>query len=291
MTRAPARNAGFSLIELVVTLVISTIVVSFVSMFISGPVQGFMDQSRRAALVDAADAAVQRLNRDVRRALPNSVRTTTNPTLGVVALELLGTVDGSRYRAQPPGGQAEILDFANPDGSFDVLGPFTQVAKPFSSTDFYLAIYNVGVTGADAYEPLSTVITPRDTRIDIVAGAAPGVDRVTLNPLFRFGYASPTQRVFLVDGPVSYLCDPVNRTLTRYQDYSIALDQSTRDSHAELLGAGAVASLMANQLTACAFTYSPGMAERAGLVTLEITVSSQGEAVALLSQVHVDNVP
>jgi MSHA biogenesis protein MshO len=289
MARVPSRNAGFSLIELVITLVIGTIVVSFVSMFISGPVQGFVDQSRRAALVDAGDAAIRRLSRDVRRALPNSVRTTTSPT-GVVALELLGTTDGSRYRAQPPGGAAEILDLTRPDDSFDVLGPFTQVAKPFSSDEFYLAIYNVGVPGADAYE-LANVITPADTQIGIAAGAAPGVDRVTLSPPFQFAHASPTQRVFLVDGPVTYLCDPLGGTLTRYEDYWIAPDQSTRDSHLELLGAGAAASLMANRLSACAFTYTPGTAARAGLVTLEITVSSQGEAVAVLSQVHVDNVP
>jgi MSHA biogenesis protein MshO len=286
--RARSRSAGFSLIELVVTLVISTIVVSFVSMFISGPVQGFMDQSRRAHLVDAADAAVQRLRRDVRRALPNSVRTTSSA--GVVALELLGTVDGSRYRAQPPGGPAETLDFAGADGSFDVIGPFTQVQKPFSSTSFYLAIYNVGVTGADAYQ-LANVITPPGTQIGIATGAQPGEDRVTLNPGFRFAYASPTQRVYLVDGPVTYLCSVATGTLTRYEGYSIAANQSARDSHAELLAAGATASLMANQLTACAFNYTGGSAERAGLVSLELTVSSQGETVSLLSQVHVDNVP
>jgi MSHA biogenesis protein MshO len=287
--RSRANQQGFSLIELVITVVISTIVVSFVSLFISGPVQGFVDQSRRAALVDAADATLQRLDRDVRRALPNSVRTTTSAA-GVVALELIGTVDGSRYRAQPPGGDAEILDFARADGSFDVLGPFTRVPKPFSSRRHYLAIYNVGVAGADAYE-LANVITPADTRIDIAAGAAPGVDRVTLSPPFRFAYGSPAQRVFLADGPVSYLCDPVAGTLTRYHGYSIAASQSARDAHAELLGAGAVASLMANRLSACAFTYTPGTSERAGLVTLEITVSSQGETVAMLSQVHVDNAP
>ena len=286
--RARSRSAGFSLIELVITLVISTIVVSFVSMFISGPVQGFMDQSRRARLVDAADAAVQRFRREVRRALPNSVRTTSSG--GVVALELLGTIDGSRYRAQPPGGAPAILDLAGPDGSFDVLGPFTQVAKPFSSTSAYLAIYNVGVAGADAYE-LANVITPPGTRIDIAAGAAPGEDRVTLSPAFRFAYGSPTQRVYLVDGPVTYLCDPVGGTLTRYQGYSIAANQAARDSNAELLGAGAPASLMANQLSACAVTYTAGTAERAGLVSLEVTVSSQGETVSLLSQAHVDNVP
>ena len=99
--RAPPRQHGFTLIELVVTLVISTIVVAFVSLFISGPVQGFADQARRVRLVDAADAALERIGRDVRRSLPNSVRTTSSG--GVVALEILSTVDGARYRAQPPG--------------------------------------------------------------------------------------------------------------------------------------------------------------------------------------------
>jgi len=37
--------------------------------------------------------------------------------------------------------------------------------------------------------------------------------------------------------------------------------------------------------------YTPGTAERSGLVSLQFTVSAQGESVSLLSQVHVDNVP
>jgi MSHA biogenesis protein MshO len=199
-------------------------------------------------------------------------------------------VDGARYRSQPPGGPEQILDLTAADDSFDAVAPFTQVQKPFRSTAYYLAIYNVGVPGADAYE-LANVITPADMRIDIVSGAVPGEDRVTLGAPFRFAYASPTQRVYLVDGPVTYLCNTAVGTLTRYDGYSIAPDQSLRDSHAELVGNGATATLMANRLSACAVTYTPGTAERAGLVTLEIAVSSAGESVSLLAQAHVDNVP
>lgn len=279
---------GFTLIELVVTLVISTVVVSFASMFISGPVAGFTDQARRARLVDAADAALRRIGRDVRRALPSSVRTTSAG--GVIALELLGTVDGARYRGQPPGTAAQILDLSAADDSFNVLGPFTQVGKPFTSTSHFLAVYNVGVPGADAYE-LANVITPAGTAISIAADGATGEDRVTLAPPFRFAFGSPTQRVFLVDGPVTYLCDPLAGTLMRYQGYGVAASQASRDSHGELIAAGATASLMANQLAACSFAYTPGTAERAGLVSLEFTVRAQGETVSLLSQVHVDNAP
>jgi MSHA biogenesis protein MshO len=284
----PRRSqTGFTLIELVITLVISTIVVSFVSLFISGPVSGFMDQGRRARLVDAADSALRRIGRDVRRALPNSVRTTSAG--GVVALELLSTVDGARYRAQPPGSADQILDFAAADTQFNVIGPFTQVGKPFTSATHHLAIYNVGTPGADAYS-LTNVITPAGTQISI-AGDGAGEDRVTLAPPFRFAYGSPTQRIYLVDGPVTYLCNPLAGTLMRYSGYSIDPNQSTLDSHAELLGAGAAASLMANQIDSCAFTYTPGTAERGGLVSLRFTVTAQNETISLLSQVHVDNAP
>jgi MSHA biogenesis protein MshO len=286
--RAPSPQSGFTLIELVVTLVLTAIVVGFMSVFISAPIRGFTDQARRSRLVDAADTALRRMERDVRRALPNSVRTATSG--GVVALELLSTVDGARYRAQPPGSALQILDFSAPDNSFDALAPFTQVTKPFSSTASYLAIYNAGVPGADAYE-LANVITPPGTTITIDVDGATGEDRVTLAPSFRFAYGSPTQRVYLVDGPVTYLCDPLAGTLTRYQGYTIAPSQSARDSQGELLGAGATASLMADDIASCSIVYTSGTAERAGLVSFEIAVQAQAERVSLLSQVHVDNVP
>ena len=46
------RMGGFTLVELVVVIVLSTIVISFMAMFIAGPVRGYTDQVRRAELVD-----------------------------------------------------------------------------------------------------------------------------------------------------------------------------------------------------------------------------------------------
>jgi len=279
---------GFTLVELVVTMTVSVVVVAFVALFIAAPVEGFTDQTRRAELVDAADTALRRMGRDVRRALPNSIRTTTSG--GVAALELLASVDGARYRGAPPGVADQILDFAAADASFNVIGPFTQVGKPWSSTSHYLSVYNVGVAGADAYE-LGNVITPPGTSIGIASDATPGEDRVTLAPAFRFAYESPTQRIYLVEGPVSYLCDPASGTLRRFSGYAIASSHAARDSASELLAAGASDALMADRVTGCTFTYAPGTAERAGMISMEVRVGDEGETIALLAQVHVDNVP
>ena len=281
--------AGFTLIELVITMTITTIVVAFAGLFIAGPVRGFNDQVRRAELVDSAESSLRRLGRDVRRALPNSVRITTNGS--ITALELLNVVEGVRYRAGPPPGDANArLIFNTADGAFNSIGLFNAITKPFSSTTHYLSVYNVGVAGANAYE-LSNVITPPGTQIDIDAAAEAGEDNVQLDPWFQFAYPSPRQRIYLIDTPVSFLCDTATGNLTRYAGYAIATNQADRDSAAELLAAGGVAALMSDNLTACTFTFTPGTAQRDGLVTMSLTVADAGESIVLLQQAHIDNVP
>ena len=283
------RVQGFTLIELIVTMTLSVIVVSFMAMFIAGPVQGYADLDRRTELVSLADSAVRRLSRDVHRALPNSVRISILGSLN--ALEMLNTVDGVRYREQPPpANAARLLRFDAPDDRFNSVGRFSRTTKPFSSTGHFLAIYNVGVPGADAYE-LANVITPPGTQIDIDDDAIPGEDNVTMTPAFQFAYGSPGQRVFLVDGPVSYLCDPVAGTLSRYSGYAVTASQLDRDTDAELMAAGAARSLIVDQVTNCDVAYAAGTSERAGLVTVSLALSDAGETVSLLHQIHVDNVP
>jgi MSHA biogenesis protein MshO len=283
------KQQGFTLIELTVTIVLSVIVVSFMTVFIAGPVQGYVDLSRRAELVNLADSALQRMSRDIHRALPNSVRISSAGP--ITALELLNTVDGVRYREQPPPVDSlKQLDFSAPDGAFNSVGRFTGIDKPFSSIAHYLAIYNVGVPGANAYE-LTNVITPPGTQIDIDTDSIAGEDNIRVSPAFQFAYGSPAQRVFLIDGPVTYLCDTGAGTLVRYSGYTITANQSDRDSDVELLAAGATRALISNQLAGCAVLYAPGSSERAGLVSLQLGIAAAGETISLLHQVHVDNVP
>jgi len=284
-----AHAAGFTLIELVITMTITVIVVGFAASFISAPIIGFTDQVRRAELVDSAESSLRRMGRDIRRALPNSIRTTSSGS--ITALEILSVVEGVRYRTSPPPGDANTrLTFSAADASFNSIGTFSSVTKPFSSTTHYLSVYNVGVAGANAYE-LSNVITPAGTQIDIDDAAEAGEDNVTLTPSFQFAYPSPRQRIYLVDTPVTFLCDTATGELTRYTGYSIATNQADRDSGAELLAAGGVAALMSDNLTACAFVLTPGTAQRAGLLSMSLNVALAGETIFLLQQVHVHSAP
>mgnify|MGYP001605988323 CR=1 FL=1 len=322
------RSRGVSLIELVVVITISGIIATVLGAIIVHPIQGYEAQVRRAQLVDAAEMAVRRLGRDIRQALPNSVRVrdalgNTNSvscsTAGAACtIEMLNTLDGARYRDGPGtnpvsghnhANQKFRLKINNTDSDgFNIVGLFQNITVPFTSTTQRLAIYNQTVTGTtgNAYydgdetslpAPSSYVITrPGLTtfRIDPdndgdVANLGWG-DEHWIRPVigsFRFRYDSPNQRVYVVDTPVSYVCSAgANGNITRYWNYPITTAQPSTP-------AGGTSALLSTPVSACSITYSAGSPQRAGLVTLDITVrdNASGEQVRLLYQVHVDNSP
>jgi MSHA biogenesis protein MshO len=286
-SRSAMGQRGVTLIELVITIVVGSIVVAFMAMFIVTPMLSYSAQTRRAELVDEAESALRFMGRDLSSALPNSVRIASSGS--VTALELLATLDGARYRdGGPLTNPALDLDFTGADGAFSTTVPFTQLTLPWSSTSAYLSIYNVGVPGANAYD-LVNVITPAGTTIAVTAGATVNSNLVTLNPAFRFALGSPGKRLYLVSGPVSYLCNTTAGSLTRYSGYPLASTQNT--SAAALIAAGATASLVSADVGACQFSYTTGTAQRNSLATLSVQLARSGETVQLLHEVQMVNAP
>src|SRR5450830_1516821 len=122
--RIPRRLVtGFTLIEVIMVIAIIGIIAGMVAVFITKPVQGYIDTVRRAELTDTADVALRRLTRDVRLALPNSLRVTT--TGGMNYIEFIMTSAGGRYRDPSDGSTGgNFLSFTNTGSTtFDVHGP------------------------------------------------------------------------------------------------------------------------------------------------------------------------
>src|SRR5574343_2009528 len=102
------RSTGFTLVEMIVSIVIAGILVSMVAMFGRRQVDAYIDVGNRAQLSDEADTALRRIARDLQSALPNSVRLDVSHNF----LEFVPIRDAGRYRADVgAGGTGNILDF------------------------------------------------------------------------------------------------------------------------------------------------------------------------------------
>lgn len=296
MTRANPRSAGFTLVELVTVLVLSAILGLVVWRNIAEPLRVFNELTRRAALVDNSETAVGRLQRELRLALPNSVRITPDGT----SLEFLRTLTGGRYRAEadPASVTSDPLDFTRTADSFEVLDPANNLSSVaagggvtacINGTVDCVAIFNTGEP-----ELCSATSSGRSNAYcgDNLAGIA-AYDSITHAMTFdrsesgrTFPQRSPTQRFFVVDTPVSYRCN--NGELRRYADYPISANQTTPPA--------GIQSVLAENVESCRFTYDRGSSSRAGLVTVRLVLADQNlegtrESVSLMQQVSIPNAP
>lgn len=268
------KNSGFTLIEMVVVIAITGVLAAAVAVFIRQPVQGYVDAARRAEMSDIADTALRRMARDLKLALPNSIRLTD----GDKTIEFLMTRSGGRYRTEGTG----FLDFSQPASSLNQLGPLAGGAGQGIVAGDIVVIYNLGIDGGtNAYAgDNSAVITGVDA-------STPSEPVINFTPK-QFRFESPDARFQVVEGPVSYACDSAAGTLTRYSGYAIAPGQQTA---ASLAASAATRALAASNVSACSFTYTPGVTARSGVVALSLKITLKGESVQLYQEAHVSNVP
>lgn len=273
-----SRSArGFTLVEMVVVIVITGVIAAAVAVFIRQPVQGYVDTTRRAEMSDIADTALRRMARDLKLALPNSIRITD----GGQTLELLLTRSGGRYRTEGAG----FLDFSQLASSLTQLGPLAGGVGQTIIAGDQLVIYNLGsgLTDVDAY------VGGNRATVTNVDNSTPNEPIINFSPK-QFRFESPDARFQIVEGPVSYACDLAagQRNLTRYSAYPIAPMQLTA---ASLAASAALRALAASNVTTCAFDYTTGVTARSGVVALTLQISVGGESVQLYQEAHVSNTP
>ena len=289
------QQRGFTLVELVMVIALAGAVAVMISGALSRPLEGFVAQSRRAELVDLAAGALNRMARDIRLAVPNSVRVNTTGN----AIEMFNVLDAARYRPNRLGGDGLIFapgtapactaNGAN-CSAFQALDPALAVAGAR-----WLVVYNIGAESGGnpldgsnvwaAADPLTGrhVITPDNTAF-ASAALVGNESLLTVTPpggSFSFAYASPQRRFYLSDQIVGYRCEAGQ--LLRF----------TRNARLPaFLGTNAAAeALQASHVTACSMSYQAGSSQRAGLVLLRLQLTLEGESIELFQQVHVDNAP
>lgn len=315
--QAVKRSAGFTLAEIVVSIVVLGIVSVSFGVFILPAITAHQDMQRRAVLVDAAESALRRMSRDIRISLPNSVRTTNTIAGGSgFAIEMIPTGDGARYctsgTADCDIAGADVLSVGSADSVFDVLGCFRNAAFiAASGTNAYrLAVNNTDsgiytATGASAViNPVGNVtlsIFPGTGATPTVCGSASGTansynrHRITLAASHTFTTASPRQRVFVVEdavAPVTYICNSTAGTLTRYAGYKSGVAYSTASQPTDPAAAplnATIGRLVTANISACSATSDEAAVQTSAVVTLSLELSNPGGTVQLMKQVQLDN--
>jgi MSHA biogenesis protein MshO len=301
------QQRGFTLVEMIMVMVITGIIGGMVAMFIRAPVQGYVDSARRAEMTDIADTAVRRLARDIRTAVPNSVRVPVTPCNAPPAnpcyVEFLPTRDGGRYRANTPG---NVLKFGIVVANFDIIGsPITFVAGD------QVVVGSTQSDGNPPYQDPTAVacnVAATTTCIRRPIAAAGALTTVTFTPsaaVLPLWAELPSQRFDVVDGTqqaVTYACTGTLGTLAtngdgqaslvRYWNYGFHGVQQTPAGIAANTApvAAHIQAILADKVSACEITYN-AISQRNGLLEINLSITRGNETVRLYQAIHVNNAP
>ncbi len=270
---------GFTLVEMVVVITIVGILAAGAALFIRNPTQAFIDSENRANLTDRADTALRRMARDIRNALPNSVRTTTSGLDSFI--EFVPVKSAGRYRAAygKPTDTDNPLDFTLSADSFDVLGPSVTVTAGDK-----LVIYNLGIPGSDVYDENNII---DGSNVHPLLSVGNNLSTLSYNG-GAFPQGSPSSRFFVVSTPVSYACDMTNHVLLMYSGYAT---RAAQPASVLALNGLATARVLATNLSKCQVNYVPGVLQRSGVITIYLGFTQDVAAVTLMHQVNVVNSP
>ncbi len=262
---APFRSTrGFTLVEVIAVVVILSIVTVVGSGFVTTTLRAYRDSDARNLLVQRARLVMEQMSRQLRMAVPNSVRVSSTGN----CIEFMPLVAASTYRASVP-------DVAN------AASATTSVATVAFTTGLGSARHLV--IAPFFPEEIYTFASPAARAGVAALGASPHT-AVTLNGAHRFVRNSPQRRVFVGDDPMRFCV----RAGQLWQDSDYGIAASLLDSPP-----GGNSALMALDATPAgqAFAVFPGSEVRRAGATISLRFTSDNNSIDLQQQVFIRNVP
>lgn len=263
------RQSAFSLIELIIVIIIIGILAVSLSNITRNAVYSYIDGKDRNRQSQSGKWVAERISREIREALPQSVR--TGDSGGIHCVEFMNIINASSYINLPASGNITTINAAGFDLSTTAA---TLIAiMPLNATTLY------GATG---------------TLGNVASIAAAGSQVViTLTAPTNFNRRSPLDRFYLLSSPVSFCLNNNNGQITRHTGYSLAGGQQFPPT------AGSSQLFEENfSANGNVFNYQPGTLSRAGLLQMNFRLQNRNrgltggeEAFEIFHEVHIRNVP
>lgn len=279
-TKRPKLNKGFTLMELILVIIILGIMAVGISGFITLSTQTYLNATNRDELIGNARFVIERLSRELRNAMPNSIRidsfgtgSNTRHCIQFVPIVASTVYTDIPVAPEPASKILEVIPFNNDSGTpyqCDDCGDLVTV-YPLKSEDIY----------ADSAGSLGKIF-PID---NVDTSVTPWNMNVTND--INFDEDSPTQRLYVANQQVSYCNAYISAeniwTLVRFSDVITSGDQTYPDS---------TPFYMAGYLTGDKpFNYLPATLQRNAVVQIHLNFIKDDESYVFDHEVHINNVP
>ena len=274
-------QTGFTLIEMITVIVLLGIIAGILTPFIAKAMQAYTHSKARATLVDKGRLALERLSREVRQAVPNSLSVLS----GGMGIEFVRSRAGGRYVER-----------------FDDFGTeFSRVNRRFRRNANLTQLYAVGTgLGFSAGDVLVIGNTsPAELQVGNTAVALTGITATTAvgpgndgtnngqilsfaghqfaveSPGRHFSIADRTVEVGLLGSNLRWF------TASGLGNYDGAVNWSGSDPS------------LTDGVSAVSFVYAPGTPQSTGVlrIDLQLTDATTGQSIRLYREVHVRNTP
>ncbi len=251
------KQQGFTLIELITVMIVVGIISAFSVQFIVDTITGYNQTIERGRLVAQGRQALERMTRQLRASVPNSIRTQT--LNGYACVEFLPVAGGGSYEDEVPDNDnaaPAITSLTTGGYSVDFGAASQLLIAPMSSTEIY--------GGSAVSVALSATLPEGDSGNTLLFGA------------HQFLRNSISKRFFLADTAQAFCY--TGSQLRFYSDSGSVT--------------GLNGDVVADDVTSVQpFSVSDSSEDRNTLVAMQFDFSRAGESITLNREALIRNVP
>lgn len=263
------KAKGFSLIELVIVIMLIGILAVSLTNITQFTISGYIDAKDRNQLSQSAKFVTEKIAREVREALPQSIR--VNVVANTHCLEFMNIANASTSLDIPASGDVSSFNAVGFDINF-TANMFVAI-MPIDANSIYSIVGTLGSVASITNAGNQALIT--------LAGPT------------NFARRSPQNRFYLLNTPISYCLNTADGQLTRYDSYPITVAQQTPPfaGNSELVAENYLAN-------GAVFNYQLGTLSRSSLLQINFQLQNRDrnltateETFQVFHEVHVRNVP